>query len=116
MRERLGDEVELVVPDRRADAHLREAHYQLGRVLYEHGTDFTRAVSSLDRAVTLEPDNARALYYLGQAIRQMVENETLVKAAKVFKEYLAMGAPLGHEDDVREFIGSRGKPGGTATR
>ena len=93
--------------DPRADLHLREAHYQLGRVLYHGGTDFTKAVSELDRAVELDADNARARYYLGQAIRQMVERETLAKATTALREYLAMGAPLGDEDAVREFLGSR---------
>lgn len=93
--------------DPRADHRLREAHYQLGRVLYQGGTDFTKAVSELDRAAESDPDNARARYYLGQAIRQMVERETLAKATSALREYLAMGAPLGDEDGVREFLGSR---------
>jgi uncharacterized caspase-like protein len=92
--------------DPRAQDHLREAHYQLGRVLFESGKDFTRAVSELDKAV-IEGGDARAFYYLGQAIRQMVERETLTKAEEALKTYLAMGAPLGRENDVREFLGSR---------
>ena len=93
--------------DPHVDDHLREAHYQLGRVLYESRTDFTKAVSELDRAVALDPDNARAHYYLGQAIRQMVERETLAKATTALRRYLTMGAPLGDEDEVREFLGAR---------
>ncbi|MFB9958722.1 caspase family protein [Agromyces bracchium] len=96
--------------DPRADARLREAHYQLGRVLYESGTDFTKAVSELDKAAAMDPHDARARYYLGQAIRQMVERETLAKATTALIEYLQMGAPLGDEDGVREFLGSRAAP------
>jgi hypothetical protein len=31
----------------------------------------------------------------------MIEQETLAKAKDAFKIYLAKGAPLGHEEDVR---------------
>jgi tetratricopeptide (TPR) repeat protein len=93
--------------DPRAENHLREAHYQLGRLVFESGTDFTKAVSELDKAIERSRDDARAFYYLGLAIRQMVERETLAKAEDALKTYLAMGAPLGREHDVREFLSSR---------
>jgi hypothetical protein len=51
-------------------------------------------------------ENGGSSYY-GQAIRSMVERETLTKAQEVLRRYLEKGAPLGHEDEVREFLGSR---------
>ena len=50
-------------------ALLAETHYHLGRVLCEGELDFDRAVSELEEAVRLDPENIRAHYHLGQAIR-----------------------------------------------
>ena len=47
-------------------ALLAEAHYHLGRVLCEGELDFDRAVSELEEAVRLDPENIRAYYYLGR--------------------------------------------------
>lgn len=92
-----------------AEAHYHDAQYQLGRVLFESGRDFGGAMSELKEAISLNPENARAYYYLGQAIRAMVEHETLARAEESLQSYLAKGAPLGHEDEVRKFLGSRSK-------
>jgi tetratricopeptide (TPR) repeat protein len=92
-----------------AEFHHHDAHYQLGRVLFVSQRDFGGAVSQLREAVRLNPENARAYYYLGQAIRAMVEHETLTRAEEALQSYLAKGAPLGQEDAVREFLGSRRK-------
>jgi tetratricopeptide (TPR) repeat protein len=86
-----------------------EAHYRLGRTLYELGSDLTAAVSELKAAVQSDPDNAFAHYYLGQATRAMVERETLAKAEDAFRSYVALGAPLGAEDEIRAFLRSRGR-------
>jgi tetratricopeptide (TPR) repeat protein len=93
-----------------AEAHYHDAHYQLGRALLASGRDYGGAVSQLKEAVRLNPENARAYYFLGQAIRAMVEHETLARAEEALQSYLAKGAPLGHEDEVREFLGLRSKP------
>ncbi|GGK63314.1 caspase family protein [Ornithinimicrobium pekingense] len=93
--------------DPRADDRLKEAHYQFGRVLYQSGTDYSRAVSELDRAAQLDPENGRIRYYLGQSIREMVERETLAKATDALHAYLTLGAPLGDEDRIREFLAVR---------
>jgi tetratricopeptide (TPR) repeat protein len=86
---------------------LKEAHYHLGRVLYEGELDYDRAVSELEQAVRDDPENTAALYHLGQAIRAQVERNKLRRAEEVLREYLVKGAPIGHEDEVREFLGSR---------
>ena len=86
---------------------LKEAHYHLGRVLYEGELDFDRAVSELESAVAMDPENTPALYHLGQAIRLQVEHNKLKRAEEVLRTYLVKGAPLGHEDEVREYLGSR---------
>ncbi len=61
--------------------------------------------------VEREPDNARARYYLGQAIRELVERETLAVAEASLKAYLDAGAPLGREDEVRQFLAARSLEG-----
>ena len=86
---------------------LAEARYHLGRVLFEGELDFDRAVSELEEAIRLDPANISAHYYLGQAIREQVERNKLKRAEEVLLIYLLKGAPLGHEDQVREFLGSR---------
>jgi len=89
------------------DNNYPEAHYHLGRVLFESKRNWAEAVSALKRAIEQEPDNAAAYYYLGQAIRSLVEQETLVHAERDLRTYLEKGAPLGHEDEVEEFLASR---------
>ena len=86
---------------------LAEAKYPLGRVLCEGELDFDRAVSELEEAIRLDPANISAHYYLGQAIREQVERNKLKRAEELLRIYLMKGAPLGHEDEVRDFLGSR---------
>ena len=100
--------------DEELSALLAEASFHLGRVLYliesdvsADKADFSRAVSELEEAVELGPDNVQAYYYLGQAIRAQVERNILKRAEDALRTYLVRGAPLGHEDSVREFLGSR---------
>ena len=89
-----------------------EARYHLGRVLCEGELDFDRAVSELEEALRLDPENIRAHYFLGRAIREQVERNKFTRATEVLRRYLLEGAPLGHEGEVRLFLGSR-KHGGT---
>jgi tetratricopeptide (TPR) repeat protein len=93
-------------------ALLAEARYHLGRVLYEGELDFNRAVSELEEAVALDPTNIAAHYHLGKAIRILVDRNMLQRAADVLKRYLLAGAPLGHEEEVRAFLGTRAPGGG----
>jgi tetratricopeptide (TPR) repeat protein len=81
-----------------------EARYNLGRVLFESGRNLARAVDELRQATEQEPDNIPAYYYLGQAIRALVERETLVEARKALQTYLDKGAPLGHREEVQKFL------------
>lgn len=93
--------------DPNAQGHYHDAYYQIGRILFEKGGNFTKAVSELNEAIRLDPENTHAYYYLGEAIRKMVDSETLTKAEDALKTYLARGAPMGHENEVRLFLGSR---------
>lgn len=100
--------------DEELKALLAEATFHLGRILFlrESGrsadeADFSRAVSELEESVDLDADNVHAYYYLGQAIRAQVECNILKRAENALRTYLVRGAPLGHEDNVREFLGSR---------
>ena len=76
-------------------ALLAETHYHLGRVLCEGELDFDRAVSELEEAVRLDPENIRAHYHLGQAIRQQIERNKFKRAEEVLRIYLMKGAPSG---------------------
>jgi tetratricopeptide (TPR) repeat protein len=98
--------------DQELNALLAEATFHLGRILFLGESDFDRAVSELEEAVKLDPDNVQAHYYLGQAIRTQVERNTLKRAEVALSTYLSRGAPLGHEDEVREFLGSRKQAAG----
>ena len=103
--------------DQELDALLAEAAFHLGCVLLEGEFDFDRAVSELEEAVRLDRDNVPAYYYLGRAIQIQVERNTLKRAEDVLRTYLLQGAPLGHEDEVREFLGSpMGQQQKSATR
>ena len=90
-----------------ADEWFYEARFQLGCVWYRGNRALGRAVSELERVLEETPDSPAALYYYGQAIRAMVERETQSKAQTVLRLYLEKGTPLGHEDEIREFLGSR---------
>ena len=89
-----------------SEDHYLEARYHLGCVLFESKKDFTRAVSELNEAIKLDPEKGNSYYYLGKAILAMIEHETLAKAKNAFKKYLAKGAPLGHEEEVRKEMGT----------
>jgi hypothetical protein len=82
-----------------------EARYHLGRAFFESGGDLDRAVSELRRAKQHDPDIVPAYYYLGQAIRARIEREALVEAEQALKNYLDKGAPLGHREEVQQFLG-----------
>ena len=86
-----------------------EARYHLGRVLYESERDFDRAISELENAIRIDSENARAYYYLGQAIRAQIEHNMEKRAQDAFRTYLKKGTLLGHEDEVREYLGARKK-------
>ena len=89
-----------------------EAAFHLGWVLYEQartsgGRRFDAAVESLQEALDLDPDNVPAYYFLGQAILGMIERDIRKRAEEALHTYLARGAPLGHEEEVREVLGVR---------
>ncbi len=95
------------------EAIVKEATYHLGKVLYLEGKDYDRAVSVLGDAVRLDAQNVPALYYYGQAIRAQVEYNTLKHAEDALRAYIQKGAPLGHEDEVRQFLGMRKRDSST---
>jgi tetratricopeptide (TPR) repeat protein len=84
-----------------------EAHYWLGRVLCESKCDPARAVSELRLATQQSPDNSAAHYYLGKALRALVEQKILTEAERAFQTYLNAGSPLGQQEEVQEFLKSR---------
>jgi tetratricopeptide (TPR) repeat protein len=90
-------------------ALITEASFQLGKVLYAEGRDYARAVSLLADTVGQEPHNSAAHYYLGQAIRGQIEQDMYRRAEQALRTYLEQGAPIGHEEEVREFLRIRGR-------
>lgn len=84
-----------------------QAHYHLGRILYERKTQLGKAVEELRKARELHPGDPRINYYFGQAIRAFVERETLAEATEAFREYIDSGAPLGRKTEIMQFIRSR---------
>ena len=84
-----------------------EISYHLGRLLLAAQTDYGRAVSELRKATRQNPGNARAWYYLGQAIRERIRRETLAEVESAFNTYLAAGAPLGHRSEIVGFLHER---------
>jgi uncharacterized caspase-like protein/cytochrome c-type biogenesis protein CcmH/NrfG len=81
-----------------------DAHYYIGRALLESDRDLAWSVSELREAKKQDPENPAIYYYLGRAIRALVERETLVEAENAFQDYLNAGAPLGQEEEVRQFL------------
>lgn len=86
-----------------------DAHYYIGRAFLESDRNFARSISELRQAKQQDPENPAIYYYLGQAIRVLVERETLAEAKDAFQNYLNAGVPLGQEEEVRQFLKSREK-------
>jgi tetratricopeptide (TPR) repeat protein len=78
------------------------AHY-LGRAHLAQG-DFAAAVAELETATRLDSEYLPSHYYLGEAIRQLVERQSLVQAEHAFETYLRGGAPHGGIEEVRAQI------------
>jgi predicted Zn-dependent protease len=95
------------VDETERDLLLRQVYYHTGRLLYEAKEELGTAVDKLKRAAEEADDDPRLQYYLGQSLRTLVERENLKEAAEALRRYLEAGAPLGHEDEVREFLSSR---------
>jgi uncharacterized caspase-like protein len=107
----LFDDASVYEEQRRRDPWVdrwhREARLHLGRLLYEHGEgadELNEAVASLRQAHDQAPDDLRITLHLGLAIRALVERQSLVEAAELLRAYLAAGAPLGREGEVRTFL------------
>jgi uncharacterized caspase-like protein/Flp pilus assembly protein TadD len=84
-----------------------QASYHLGRILYERKQDLGTAVDELRKAQKQDTDDVRICYYLGQAIRALVEQETLTEASDALQKYIDKGAPLDRRTEVMEFLKSR---------
>ncbi len=84
-----------------------QAHYHLGRILFERKVELGKSVEELRKARELHPGDPRINYFFGQAIRAFVERETLAEATEALREYIDSGAPLGRNAEIMEFIRSR---------
>ena len=93
-----------------------EARYHLGRILYENRKNLPRAVDELRQVAQLEPGSVRTPFYLGQAIRAMVEIDLLQEAEGALRSYVAAGAPFGNRREVQAFLDERGKRAEPLTR
>jgi tetratricopeptide (TPR) repeat protein len=86
---------------------LRQAHYHYGRLQLEHGDDLNEAVAALRAAMRQDSDDPRVLRTLAQAIRALVERETLMEAAQLLIRYVNSGSPLGITQEMAEFLNQR---------
>ncbi len=101
--------------DQAAARPIPDAHYHLGRVRFQQGSDLSGAVSALQQALALLPEGngaghparSKVQYFLGQAIRALVERQILGEAEQALRAYLAAGAPLGHDEAIRAFLRAR---------
>jgi tetratricopeptide (TPR) repeat protein len=82
------------------------AQLALGRVLYESKTDIGRAVDALRRAARGDPNNAVCWFYLGQAMRRLATQNLTTEASVALRRYIDAGAPLGHVEEIEEFLSS----------
>ena len=67
------------------DAHLRQAHYQLGRVLEMQG-NYQAAVQSLNQAIALQPSYPEPHYLLGRIYHRLGEDQLSKKEIAQFQE------------------------------
>ena len=72
------------------DGRLRELYGDVDWT--QTDSDLNQAISHLGRATEQDPDNIRAFYYHGQALRTLVERTTLSDAQRALRIYLARGA------------------------
>jgi uncharacterized caspase-like protein len=86
-----------------------EAHYYLGHVLMSDKL-YTNAVSQFERALADSPGNAKAHYYRGFALQKLIEIDLYQQIEKSWSAYLKLGAPLRHEQEVKQFIEKRQSP------
>jgi uncharacterized caspase-like protein/predicted Zn-dependent protease len=85
------------------DQHCPKAHYYLGRILFEAGSDYDQAVAELRLSVRQDPTDPHANFYLAHAIRAQVQRRSLVEAAAAYRAYAAAGSPLGTDLDLVAF-------------
>ena len=84
----------------------RWACHHLGRLLYQHGGE---AVAALRAASALDPQDVSTDYHLANAIKTLVERESLVDVASMLHRYLNGGAPLGHVAEVQALLRTIGR-------
>jgi uncharacterized caspase-like protein len=105
------EQIQALPPERRGDAAfeelLRQARYHYGRLLFQHGEDFNEAVASLEAALRQDQSDPRVLHMLAQAIRALVERESLVQAKSYLVRYLNSGAPDGISAELVNFLTGR---------
>jgi len=72
--------------------------------LYKSQLNLPRAVDELRRVIQTDPTNVKAQFYLGQAIRGLVEQDLLSEAEQALQTYVDAGALLDQRDEVQKFF------------
>lgn len=85
----------------------RQTRYHFGRLQLLHGEDLNEAVAALRAAQRQDGADPRVLRTLSQAIRALVERESLVEAARHLMHYVNLGAPLGMDPGMVDFLNRR---------
>lgn len=105
---------ELEKAESRKDRH---AYYPLGRLYLEQedlssgedneGTTLSAITGYLQKAIQLDPDNIPAHFFLGKALKELIQQESNDQIIEAFDTYLKAGSPLGFEDVAQEFLNSQ---------
>lgn len=84
----------------------RDSWLFMGRWLCKRGNqaDSLRGVEFLERACNRDPKDFTAYFFYAEALRDVVSMDLLPTAEHCLTAYLLNGAPLGFEDDARNFI------------
>ena len=93
------------------EARLADARYLLGKTLHEARRDLPVAIGALEKARRHAPDDPHILFHLGRSMIAMIEHEKRAEAEGYLRQYLELGAPLGHEEEIGAYLRSRSEPG-----
>ena len=87
----------------------REFHYHLGRILFEGRKNLSLAVSELDEAVRLEPENPLGPLLLRRGSPEAHRGELADQGTRDhLKTYLDAGVPVSRYPDIEQFLQSPG--------
>ena len=110
----LGERQKAIKQLEAAENKTDAAHYQLGRTLFEQMEDKTEELSSeiswtsvvdnLKKALSYDANNMPARYFLGKAILNLIQEESLKTVMEQYQAYLNAQVPIEHRQEVQNFL------------